>query len=143
MTSTPPEGQPPKGTEAERVSKLEGELGAVRTEQQEQRGMLETILGRLPGPKAGGSDSPPGGAPPSPASSSSQAGDIGEQVRAELAKIQQQDADARTAADKAKGDADWRAGVDARLEKLTPERQPREPEKGLRGRVQRLLVGRD
>lgn len=137
--------EPPKGGQTDH-----DRLAAVEQEQQQQRGMLAQILERLPDPKAASGHGPKD-SPPLPASSSpAEPADIGSQVRAELAKIQKQDADKAAAGKKAQTDADWKAGVDAwgagasaDLEKLKAERQPREPEKGLRGRVQRLLIGRD
>jgi hypothetical protein len=94
---------------------------------------LDALLNVLPGKGApapaegGGGGQPPAQAP---------AADMGSMVRAEVEKIRAADA----AAAKAKGESDWRANVDAAIGRI-PEIRPADPQTGVRGVLQRLIVG--
>jgi hypothetical protein len=128
--AAPPEGDPP----AEGGPKLEDRVGALEGDVAETKGMVAKILERLPG-----GDPQPG---PAPASGSGapagQPADIQSLVRQEIADAKERQA----AEDRARGDADWRSKVDQTLESLKPEKPPREPQTGLRGRLQRATIGK-
>jgi hypothetical protein len=120
--------QDPEGPEYDQT---EQRLSAMEAEQERQGGLLQQILGRLPGK---GAAAPTGG--PSPAAPDA-GQDIGELVRKGVAEIQaKQQADADAAAAQQQAD-DWRKSVDARL----AERRPAEPVTGVRARMQRALFG--
>lgn len=114
---------------------LENRVDTIEQEQKRQGGMLEQILARLPGP-GGGAQPPagPGGTSP---------GQVG---TVDLAEIQRQVREEITAADRRRAaeqtETKWRDGVNETLERLRRERRPREPEQGVRGFVQRALIGR-
>lgn len=128
-----PDGEPPDG---DRMSKIEAEQAEQKATLAEHGGMLTKILDRLPGkppdPAPAPGDPPPKGpnAPPE---------DIQGTVRREIEAANKRAADEA----KAKGEADWRASVDETLEKLKPETAPREPQAGVRGRLQRAMFGSD
>lgn len=127
MSTTPPPAPPadPPADTSARMTKIE-------QEQARQGGMLEQILNRLGGQGQGGTPPAPGGG--------SGAGGV------DLATIQQQVRDEITAADNRRAaeqkETKWKDDVNNALEQVKRERQPREPEAGVRGVVQRLLIGR-
>ena len=124
----PPAGGPPAGPPADASARLD----AIEAHQRATDGKLDTIIDKLtgqPSPPAGGGD--PAG-PPAPA-------DVGAQVRAELEKAEA----ARRREEGEKADKNWRKNVDETLAKIKPETTPREPQTGLRGRLQRAMYGRD
>lgn len=134
MTS-PPQPNPPQPAPPAPAQPTEQQrLAAIETEQQQQRGLLQSILDKLPGKPAADPAPAPGGGQPAP-------GDVQTLIQRELdAAEQRRQAEAATAADGA-----WRARVTAaaeRVEQLKPERAPGEPQTGLRGRLQRFTVGR-
>jgi hypothetical protein len=116
--------------EAGRIRSLDERFGVIEDAQAEQGGKLDKILSML----GGGTETPKAG-PAGPGGTDTGSGtDVGSAVQAELAKIKQaEEAEAR-----AKGDADWRAAVDGKLA-LIPERQPREPQKGPKGGLQKFF----
>jgi hypothetical protein len=117
----------------DRLDQIEAEQAAQKATLDEHGGMLSKILDRLPGkPDA---DPPAPGDPAKPDAPV----DLQAAVRKEIA-----DARARQEAeDKAKGEADWRTRVDETLERLNPEKPPREPQTGIKGRMQRMMFGTD
>jgi hypothetical protein len=126
----PPQGQPPQGqgaaapTTAELAARVDGidtKVGGIDTK-------LDAILKVLPGskPAAPGTD-PPAAAGPA---------DVQSQVQAEIKKIRDQDA----AEARARGESDWRAKIEAAVGRI-PEVRPAEPQTGLRGLVQKALIG--
>jgi hypothetical protein len=135
MTETgQPQGQPPPQgqgqgqgaapTTAELAARVDGidqKVGGIDTK-------LDAILRVLPGskPAAPGTD-PPAAAGPA---------DVQSQVQAEIKKIRDQDA----ADAKARGESDWRAKIEAAVGRI-PEVRPAEPQTGLRGLVQKALIG--
>lgn len=131
---TDPPADPPK--DDERMAKIEAEQAEQKATLAEHGGMLTKILDRLPGgeakpdPTSEGTTSQPSTASPV---------DIQGEVRREIAEAR-----AREQAEaKAKGDADWRASVDEVLETVKAEKAPREPQTGVRGKLQRMLIGPD
>ena len=131
MATTKPDGStttadpPAEGKLGERVEKIENE-------QREQRGILDQILAKVSGGK--GPDNPA----PSPSGGAVQAVspvDIQAQVRKEIA-----DADARR--QREQDETKWRDEVSRTVEQVKREHQPREPEAGPRGFLQRLTIGR-
>jgi hypothetical protein len=124
--------------EAQRVQSLDERFRKIEQAQAEQGGMLEKILDRLPG---GDAKPDPTAGPVADAANgptSPPASDIQATVRREI-----EEAKARQEAEnRAKNEADWRKSVDETLEALKPEKAPREPQTGLRGRLQRLTVGK-
>jgi hypothetical protein len=129
-----PAAAPPEGTdpEADRIKSLDDRFGAIERTQEEQGGMLRAILDKLPG--GSGGDGPGAGATPTPAAGS----DIQSTVRAEIEAANRR----REAEEKARADEGWRKHVDEALEQLKPEATPREPQTGVRGRLQRITFGR-
>jgi hypothetical protein len=127
-----PEGQ--DEGEAGRIKSLDERFAAIEDTQAEQGGKLDQILSKLGGLGGGGTEVPKGGSAGPTGGDTGSGGDLGSAVQAELAKIKA----AEEAEAKARGDADWRAGVDAKLA-LVPERQPREPQKGPKGGLQKFF----
>lgn len=102
-------------------------LDKVEAEQARQGGMLETILHRVSGGAQGQPPAGPGGQAPA-----GDAASIAAQVRKEIAE-----ADQRRKAEE--DDKTWREGVTQTVEQLKAEQAPRDPEKGLRGLLQRAI----
>jgi hypothetical protein len=129
---TDPPADPPAGgdTEADRIRSLDDRFGALERTQEEQGGMLRAILDKLPG----GGEGQAAGATPTPAPGT----DIQSTVRAEIDAANKR----REAEEKAQEGENWRKHVDEALEQLRPEATPREPQTGVRGRLQRLTFGR-
>jgi hypothetical protein len=96
---------------------------------------LELILGKLGG-KTGTPPADPAAPPAAPAPADLS---IAEQVQRELEASRQREAD--EARRKGEAAADLDARVNAAIEKLKPEQSPREPQTGLRGRLQRMTIG--
>jgi hypothetical protein len=122
-----PPAEPPKGDSADaRLDRVE----ATQREQGAVLGRIEQLLrgGRGQG-DGGGQGQQQGTAQPSP-------GDIAAQVRQEIA-----DADQRRQAEE--DERTWKAGVNEVIEKVKQENAPREPETGVRARLQRWLVGKE
>jgi hypothetical protein len=101
-------------------------IANLEREQQRQGHLLEKIAAGMgaAGPAAGPAAA---GETPPPLS-------LADQVRKEIA-----DADQRRKSEE--DEHTWRAGVTDMVEQLKAERAPREPEKGVRARVQRALFG--
>lgn len=128
-TAAPPSSTtgdpPPSNAELEnRLDRVEGALGRIE----------QAITGGARGDgHAGQTGQGPGGAP-------------GGQGAVDAAAIQRQvleqiqEADRRRAAEQT--ETKWRDGVNAVVDTLRRERMPREPETGLRGVLQRALIGR-
>jgi hypothetical protein len=135
MSNPPPPADPKDGQGP--GAGTDQRLAAVEAEQKRQGGVLDQILGRLPGAPAG-----PGGPTP-PAAPAGPAGGPG---GVDIASIQQQVRDEIAAADQRRQaeqkETKWRDDVTKTLERLHRERQPREPETGVRAMVQRMLIGR-
>lgn len=135
MTGPDPGAGDGQDPEAQRVQDLDARFGRLERAQAEQKTTMEAILSKLGGGSpagAGSGQGQPGGG------STVDLGSIQDEVRAQISQ-----ADARRA--KEEGDARdkaWRDGVDAEIEKVRAERQPREPESGLRARMGRLMFGR-
>jgi hypothetical protein len=136
MTDTgqgqPPQGQPPaQGGAAPTTAELAARVDGIDTKVGGIDTKLDAILRVLPGskPAAGGEGAPPPAAGAGPA-------DVQSQVQAEIKKIRDQEAaDAR-----ARGESDWRAKIEAAVGRI-PETRPAEPQTGLRGAIQRALIG--
>jgi hypothetical protein len=136
MTTATDPGRPAAGAPAPTAadpappSNADARLDRLEQTQRQQGQVLERILSAVGGqPPAGQHAAPAGQAQPS-------AGDIAAQVRQEIA-----DADQRRKAEE--DEKTWRAGVTEQIEKLRAENAPREPETGLRARLQRAIVGKD
>lgn len=116
---------------------IDQRVSAIEQEQKRQGGMLAQILDRLPGAPAG-----PGGPTPPAAP----AGGPGTPGQVDIGAIQQQVRDEIAAADQRRAaeqkETKWRDDVTATLAKLRRERQPREPETGVRAMLQRMVIGR-
>ena len=127
----PPQSQPPAappqggGGDAP----VDARLDRLEKTQEQQGKLLETIAAAVTG---GGAAAPAAGAAPDGAPAASQG--LAQIVRQEIA-----DADQRRRAEET--DEQWRKGVDEVVEHVRAERAPRDPERGLRGRAQRLLFG--
>lgn len=128
----PPAGTGPGGEET-RIRSLDERFAKIEQDRAEDHGILEKILDRLPGGDSGGKSADPPAGKGEPAG-----GDIQSQVRAEIAAARQRDEEEA----RKKGDADWRKHVDETLERLMPEKPPREPQAGFKGRLQRALYGK-
>lgn len=128
-----PPAEPDPEPQPDRLEQIEAEQATQKATLDEHGGMLQRILDKLPGkPDA----DPP--APGNPAAPDAPV-DLQSAVRKEIA-----DAKARAEDEaRAKGDADWRKHVDDALEVLKPEKPPREPQTGIRGRLQRAMFGAD
>jgi hypothetical protein len=132
----PPAADPPADPDpkSDRLEQIEAEQAAQKATLDEHGGMLSKILDRLPGkPDA----EPAAGDPPKPVPDAPV--DLQAAVRKEIADAKER----QEAEDKAKGDADWRQHVNEALEQLRPEKPPREPQTGLKGRLQKLTFGSD
>lgn len=104
-------------------------LDRLEATQTEQGGKLDRVLELLSGKSDdGGTTTDDGAAAP----------DVQSQVRAEIAAVKQREAEEA----RAKGDSDWRQSVEAKLEELKPEKTPREPQTGWRGRLQTAMFGK-
>ena len=130
-TPTPPAGDQGQGqqgqggpTVAELATKVDGLADQVQA------------LINVVGSKGGGSAPASGGSAPAAGDAHAAAADLQTQIQAELKKVHEQEA--REA--QARGEKDWRAKVDAFMERA-PEVAPVEPQRGLRGLVQRGLIG--
>lgn len=133
MSGTTTDPAPPAGQDAGLASRV----STIEDEQKRQGGMLEQILARLPGQggaPAGGAGGT-GGAPAGGAAAPLDLAAVQQQVRDEIAA-----ADKRRAAEQA--ETKWRDDVNGVIAGLRRERQPREPETGVRAAVQRMLIGR-
>lgn len=131
-----PPADPPADPEKARLDQIEAEQAAQKATLAEHGGMLSKILDKLPGKAPGDPADPPAD---DSAGKGAPAADIQAAVRREIAE-----ANARTEAEmRAKGDADWRAHVDEALEAVKPEGTPREPQAGVRGKLQRAMFGSD
>lgn len=128
--------QPPAPAPGSTSSGLEGRVDTIEKEQKRQGGMLQQILDRLPGSNGGGGAPPAGGAPaPTSGTGVVDLAAIQQQVRDEI-----QQADQRRANEQK--ETKWRDDVNAAVEHIKRERRPREPEQGVRGLVQRMIIGR-
>lgn len=131
-TEPDPKTDPPADPPADEGPKVDERMDRIEATQREQGGMLEKILERLPG-------KPEGDPKPDSDPAKGEPADIQSAVRREIAAARQrEEAEAR-----AKGDADWRAHVDEALETLKPEKPPREPQTGVKGKLQRAMFGSD
>lgn len=124
---TAPEAQPKGEPLAERV-------GAIETEQREQRGILERIEAAL----GKGSTAPTSPESGTGSGSPEVSPSVAEQVRRGVEEIEAEkqrkaEAEARENADKA-----WRASVDERL----PERRPSEPATGRKQKLAERMFGK-
>lgn len=123
-------------THADPPAGLEGRVGAIEAEQRAQRGILEQIRDRLGG---GPASAAPGQGAPAAGSAAAAGPDlaaaIAQQVRDEITA-----ADQRRAAEQK--ETRWKDDVTQTLDKIKRERAPREPETGVRARVQRMIIGR-
>jgi hypothetical protein len=123
----------PEGTgqpEGGQGGSLDARMGKLEATQAEQGTKLDRILDLLPG-KSSSDDAP------ASADTGAPAPDIQSQVRAEIAATKAREAEEA----RAKGDADWRQSVEAKLEELKPEKTPRDAQPGWRGRLQRAMFG--
>lgn len=125
-------GQDNGGTGTDQA--IDQRFSKIETEQREQRGVLDKILAVVSGPGGGRHSDPDPG--PGPGAPSMTVDEIAAQVRREIAQ-----ADERRRAEE--DDATWRAGVNDVVEKVKAEQGPRDPERGVRGRLQRILIGSD
>lgn len=136
MSSAPPsnQGADPEGA---RVRSLDARFSAIENEQREQRGLLDQIAAAVTGGGAPGAAAPPAGADGAgaPGGGAMPAG-IPQLVREEIRA-----ADERRKAEESQ--EAWRKGVDEVVEKVRAEAAPRDPETGIRGRLQRALFGRE
>jgi hypothetical protein len=130
QTAPPPAGAPAPTASPAPPSASDARIDRIEATQREQG----AVLGRLEQLLTGGAG--PHGQHAAGGPAQPQAGDIAAQVRQEI-----MDADQRRKAEES--DATWRAGVTESIEKLRAERAPRDPAPGLRGRLQRLIVGKD
>ena len=128
---TGPAGTTEPGTEEGRITSLDDRFGRIEAKQAEQDGVLNKLLEHVQGGGRGDGQGEPAGQQVTYA-------DFAGQVQAEIKAAEER----RAAEDKAKGDADWRTGVDDAIEKLKTENTPREPQTGAKGRLQRLMFGR-
>lgn len=119
--------------EAGRIRSLDERFKSIEDKQDRQQSTLERILDVLPGGHAGDDDQ--GAEPAAAAEPGQRSGGIGAEVRRQIAE-----ADERRKAEEA--DAGWRKGIEDAIEALKPERAPREPQAGARGRLQRILFGK-
>lgn len=133
-TEPDPKADPPADPPAGKGTAVDERMDRIEATQAEQGGMLKTILDRLPGKAP---DRPT--APDGPSSGSSDPTDIQGTVRREIAEAEER----RKAEAKAKGDEDWRKSVDEALEVVKAEKAPREPQTGVKGRLQRAMFGGD
>lgn len=127
-------GAPADG-EAGRIASIE----QIQQEQREQRGLLEQLLTRLPGADNNAGQGAQGGkstGAAAPATPGLNIGQIQEEVRRQI-----QETDQRREQDKA--ERDWREQVTATVEQVRQERQPREPQTGVRAVLRRALIGRE
>lgn len=141
----PADGQQGGGPdpEAGRIKTLDERFGKIEAEQSRQGGVLQQILDKLPGGQPPPTDA---GAGVGPAGSGSAdrgpAGppDIQGIVQREIAAAEQR----RAEQDKARADqqSQTEQTVKEMIEKLRPEQTPREPQTGLRGRLQRITIGK-
>lgn len=132
---TEPESTADDTTTADASATADERMDRLEATQREQGGMLEKILDRLPGgePKADPAS------PSAPATGTADPADIQATVRREIAE-----ANERAAAEaRAKGDEEWRKHVDETLETVKAERAPREPQTGVKGKLQRAMFGVD
>jgi hypothetical protein len=130
QTAPPPAGAPAPTANPGPPAAGDARLDRIEATQREQGavlGRLEQLLTGGGGPAQG--QHAAGGAQP-------QAGDIAAQVRQEIT-----DSDQRRKREE--DDATWRAGVTEKVEKLAAEKAPRDPAPGLRGRLQRIIVGKE
>ena len=122
-----PPSTPPAG------SGLEGRVDGIEAEQKRQGGLLEQILGRLPGSKPEGGPGP--AADPAPAGKS-----VAEQVRAGIEALERERAaEAETTANKTARE-DYAARIKA-LEERAPAETVANPAGALRARAQRIVFG--
>lgn len=112
---------------------IDQRFSRIEAEQREQRGVLDKILTAVGGQGGGRHADDPG---PGAGDRSMTVDEIAAQVRREI-----EQADQRRKAEE--DDATWRAGVSEVVEKVKAEHGPRDPERGLRGRLQRALIGSD
>lgn len=127
----PPQQDPPAGDGSQAT---DARFERIEAEQREQRGILDKVLAAV----TGGAGAAAGqGSPPAPGSGAGvDPASIAAQVRQEIA-----DADQRRqtqAADKA-----WRDDVTETIAKVKEERQPREPQTGIKAKARRAMFGID
>jgi len=133
-----PPAEPDPEPQPDRLEQIEAEQATQKATLDEHGGMLQKILDKLPGGQADPTDGDQAGQ-----------GDGGGQSHPPVdvaAAVRKEIADAKARAEdeaRAKGDADWRKHVDDALEVLKPEKPPREPQTGIKGRLQRAMFGAD
>lgn len=130
--AAPPQAQPPPAPPQQGGggdAAVDARIGKIEKTQEQQGQLLEKIAAAVTG---GGAAAPAAGAAADGAPAAPQG--LAQIVRKEIA-----DADQRRRAEET--DEQWRQGVNDVVEHVKRERQPRDPEKGLRGRAQRLLFG--
>lgn len=130
--AAPPQAQPPAAAPPQQGgggdAAVDARIDKIEKTQEQQGQLLEKIAAAVggggPGAAAGGA---PAGEPAAPQG-------LAQIVRKEIA-----DADERRRAEET--DEQWRQGVNEVVEKVKREGQPRDPEQGLRGKLQRRLFG--
>lgn len=125
MSTAADDGQAPAAAAPPAAGDADARLKAMEDEQRRQGALLERIA-------AGGGAGTPAAVPDKP---EAKPASLAEQVRQEIAA-----ADERRKAEES--EKTWRADVNETLEKVRAEHAPREPEKGFRATLQRLLIGR-
>lgn len=123
----PPAAAPPQGGGGDAA--VDARIDKIEKTQEQQGQLLEKIAAAVTG---GGGAAAPAGAPPDGGAAQPQG--LAQLVRKEIA-----DADQRRKTEET--DEQWRQGVNEVVEKVKREGQPRDPEQGLRGRLQRHLFG--
>jgi hypothetical protein len=123
----PPE-TPPADPEAQRIESLDARFGKIETEQAEQRGLLQQILG-----KVGGGDAPKAGDPKQP----DQGLDMAAMMRKAVEDVGAENARKKAEEEHAAEHAALRAS------KPVAETQPRERQGGIKSKLQRAMFGGD
>jgi hypothetical protein len=132
--ATPKTPDPPADPEAQRVESLDARFGKIETEQAEQRGLLQQILGKV----GGGLD--PTKAPGSSATGASPG--TGSPDMAAMMRKAVEDVGAENARKKAEEEhAAEHAAL--RASKPVAETQPRERQGGIKSKLQRAMFGGD
>jgi hypothetical protein len=125
MAEPKPPETPPADPEAQRVESLDARFGKIETEQAEQRGLLQQILG-----KVGGGDAPKAGDP-----KPDQPLDMAAMMRKAVEDVGAENARKKAEEDHAAEHAALRAS------KPEPEKPPRERQGGARSRLQKIMFG--
>lgn len=131
--AAPPQAQPPPAPPQQGGggdAAVDARIDKIEKTQEQQGQLLEKIAAAVTG--GGAAAGPAGGTPPDGAAAGPQG--LAQIVRKEIA-----DADERRRAEET--DEQWRQGVNEVVEKVKREGQPRDPETGLRGRLQRHIFG--